>query len=193
MTVVLISGGLTFLVGLLILRPYSPTGGRLHVRAHAPDDDRRRELLRQLRDLDDDLAAGKLTSDDHARLRDPVEREAAAVLGRKAQRPAVGTAVTAPAPRPGPAPSGPPQGRGAGAGARRWRRPTVALLALAGAAASIAVLLVGAVSSRHAGQTITGNSVAGAAPVAGSVPVAVAGSLRAGSAPVAVPNGPWKT
>ena len=167
MTGVLISGGLTFLVGLLILRPYSPTGGRLHVRAHAPDDDRRRELLRQLRDLDDDLAADKLTSDDHARLRDPVEREAAAVLGRKAQRPAVGTAVTAPAPRPGPAPSGPPQGRGAGAGARRWRRPTVALLALAGAAASIAVLLVGAVSSRHAGQTITGNSVPGAAPMAG--------------------------
>ncbi len=177
MTVVLISGGLTFLAGLLILRPFSVTDGRLHVRAHTPDDDRRRELLRQLRDLDDDLAAGKLTQDDHARLRDPVEREAAAVLSSKAQRPAGSTVVATPGPRPGPAisgprrdsaTSGPPQGRGAGAGPRRWRRRTVTLLALAGAAASIAVLLVGAVSSRHAGQTITGNSVPGAAPVAGS-------------------------
>ena len=60
MTGVLISGGLTFVVGLLILRPFSVTGGRLRARAHIPDDDRRRELLRQLRDLDDDLAAGKL-------------------------------------------------------------------------------------------------------------------------------------
>jgi len=96
MTVVLLSGGLTFLVGLLILRPFSVTDGRLHVRADAPDDDRRRELLRQLRDLDDDLAAGKLTRDDHARLRDPVEREAAAFLARKAQRPAGGTAAVTP-------------------------------------------------------------------------------------------------
>jgi tetratricopeptide (TPR) repeat protein len=40
------------------------------------------------------------------------------------------------------------------------------LLALAGAAGSIMFLLVGAVSSRHPGQTITGNSVAGATPAA---------------------------
>ena len=40
------------------------------------------------------------------------------------------------------------------------------LLALAGAAAGIAVLLAGAVSARHAGQTVTGNSVAGAASAA---------------------------
>ena len=33
------------------------------------DVDRRRALLRQLRDLDDDLAAGKLTEEDHRRLR----------------------------------------------------------------------------------------------------------------------------
>ena len=69
MTVVVISGVLTFIVGLLIMRPLAVTGGRLHVPAHAPDDDRRRELLRQLRDLDDDLATGKLTADDHVRLR----------------------------------------------------------------------------------------------------------------------------
>jgi tetratricopeptide (TPR) repeat protein len=44
----------------------------------------------------------------------------------------------------------------------------VTLLVLTGAAAGIAVLLVGAVSARRPGQTITGNSVAGAAAVAGS-------------------------
>jgi hypothetical protein len=169
MTVVLLSGGLTFLVGLLILRPFSVTGGRLRARAHTPDDDRRRELLRQLRDLDDDLAAGKLTRDDHARLRDPVEREAAAVLEPKAG----GTAVVTSAPQAGSGTARRPQRRGPGA--RRWRRRTVTLLALAGAAAGIAVLLVSAVSARHAGQTITGNSVPGAAPVAAG-PAGSAGS-----------------
>jgi cytochrome c-type biogenesis protein CcmH/NrfG len=168
MSVVLISGALTFLVGLLILRPFSVTDGRLRARAPTPDDDRRRELLRQLRDLDDDLAAGTLTHDDHTRLRDPVEREAAAVLGRRAQSPADSTAVVASGPPPGSPASGAPQDRGAGAGRRRWRRRTVPLVALAGAAASIAVLLAGAVTSRHAGQTITGNSVPGAAAAAGS-------------------------
>ena len=159
MTVVFISGGLTLVVGLLIMRPFSVTGGRMHVRSHTPDDDRRRELLRQLRDLDDDLAAGKLTQADHIRLRDPVEREAAAVLGHKTQGPAGGTAVVT---------SGLPRGRDAGAGARRRHRRTVTLLALAGAAGIIMFLLVGAVSSRLPGQTITGNSVAGTTPAAGS-------------------------
>jgi cytochrome c-type biogenesis protein CcmH/NrfG len=42
----------------------------------------------------------------------------------------------------------------------------VTLLALAGAAAGIAVLLAGAVSARHAGQTITGNPAPSTAPAA---------------------------
>jgi hypothetical protein len=167
MTVVLVSGGLTFVVGLLILRPFSAAGGRLHARAHTPDDDRRRELLRQLRDLDDDLAAGKLTQADHVRLRDPVEREAAAVLRRKTQGQdqAAGTAVVTPGVRSGPVTSGPPQGRGGGGGVRSRSGRTVTLLALA-AAGSITFLFVGAVSSRHPGQTITGNQVAGVTPSA---------------------------
>jgi hypothetical protein len=168
MTAVVISGVLTFIVGLLIMRPFSVTGGRLQARAHAPDDDRRRELLRQLRDLDDDLATGKLTADDHVRLRDPVEREAAAVLRRKSGAPASGAGVAAASPRSGSPAPGPPRGRTARGGAGRWSRWTVALLALAGAAAGVVMLLVGAVSFRLPGQTITGNSVAGAAPVAGS-------------------------
>jgi hypothetical protein len=55
------------------------------------DADRRRALLRQLRDLDDDLAAGKLTEDDHRRLREPIEHEAALSLTR---RPARSSTVT---------------------------------------------------------------------------------------------------
>ncbi len=162
MTVVLISGALTFVVGLLIVRPLAVTGGRLRVRARTPDDDHRRALLRQLRDLDDDLASGKLTQADHTRLRDPVEREAAAVLHRKTRTLAGRTAVVASDPRPASAAPGPPPDRNPGGQARRPRGRTVTLLALAAAAGSIAFLLVGAVSSRLPGQTITGNSVAGA-------------------------------
>jgi cytochrome c-type biogenesis protein CcmH/NrfG len=168
MTVVVLAGGLTFVVGLLIMRPFSVEAGRLRMRGTGPDDDRRRELLRQLRDLDDDLAAGKLTADDHVRLRDPAEREAAALLRREPAGPAGGTVAVTSSVRSGPAAPGPRPRRGAGAGARRWSRRTVTLLVLAGAAAGIAVLLVGAVSARRPGQTITGNSVPGAAPVAGS-------------------------
>jgi len=125
MTAVLLSGGLTFVVGLLILRPFSITGGRhLHLRARTPDDPRRRELLRQLRDLDDDLAAGKLTQADHVRLRGPVEREAAAVLRPQTRGPARGTGVVTSGARSGSTAPGPPHGRaaGAGAGSRRRRR-----------------------------------------------------------------------
>ena len=119
MTIVLLVAGLAFAVGLLVLRPFAvawPGGARRAAacRVPGPADDQRRELLRQLRDLDDDLAAGKLSGDDHERLRRPVERAAAAVLtsaakastakgssGRRAP-PAVAVAVAAPAvPPPG--------------------------------------------------------------------------------------------
>jgi cytochrome c-type biogenesis protein CcmH/NrfG len=168
MTVVILAGVLTFVVGLLILRPFSGKTGRPQVRGHDPDDDRRRALLRQLRDLDDDLAAGKLTQADHVRLRDPVEREAAAVLRRKTRRPAGGAAVATSRTRSGSVNSGSPQGRDTGQGTRRRPGPIVTLLALATVAAGITILLVSALSSRHPGQTITGNSVAGVASVAGS-------------------------
>lgn len=168
MTVVLISGGVTFVIGLLILGPFSSTGGRLRVRAHTRDDVRLRELLRQLRDVDDDLTAGKLTQADHVRLRGPVEQEAAAVLDRTMQNPAGGTGVVTPGTGSGPDTSAPPRGRDTGSRAWRWRRRTLLLLVLAGTAAGVTILLVNAVSSRHPGQTITGNPVAAATPVAGS-------------------------
>jgi len=55
------------------------------------DVDRRRALLRQLRDLDDDLAAGKLTEEDYHRLREPIEHEAATSLTRRPARTATAT------------------------------------------------------------------------------------------------------
>jgi cytochrome c-type biogenesis protein CcmH/NrfG len=172
MTVVIIAGALTFVVGLLILGPFPGKAGRPQARGHDPDDDRRHMLLRQLRDLDDDLAAGKLAVGDHTRLREPVEREAAAALSRRAQGPAGGVGggrsgtppgPATPGPRSGPATTGPRHGRDAGHGTSRWSGRTATLLTLAAAAAGIAILLVGAVSARRPGQTITGNSVAGAA------------------------------
>ena len=159
MIVMLIIGGLTFVVGLLILRPFASARGYRHIRIHTSDEVRRRELLRQLRDLDDDLAAGKLTDADHVRLREPVEREAAAVLRRiKTQSRTAGSGST----------KASPQGRDAGAGATRWRRRTVASLALAAGMASVTILLVGAISPRSGGQTISGDPVPGAAVSGGS-------------------------
>lgn len=150
MIVVLVIGGLTFVVGLLILRPFASAQGHRNVRIHTADEVRRRELVRQLRDLDDDLAAGKLTDADHVRLRKPVEREAAAVLRRiKAQ---------------GRTASPPPPLRDAGTRAKRWRRRTVTLLALVAGLASVAILLAGAISPRSGGPTITGDPVASASP-----------------------------
>jgi cytochrome c-type biogenesis protein CcmH/NrfG len=166
--VVLISGGLTFVVAVLVLRPFSTAGGgHLYLRARTSDEVRRHELLRQLRDLDDDLAAGKLTEADHVGLRAPVEREAAAVLRRiKAHGRATGTGGVTSGAGSGSVTSRQPRDHGAGAAARRWRRRTVMLLALAGGMASVTVLLVGAVSHRSAGQTISGGS-AGAVMSAG--------------------------
>src|SRR5215469_7482128 len=154
MTVVLISGGLTFVVGLLIMRPLPASGSRLHMGLGNQDDVRRRELLRQLRDLDDDLAAGKLTQPDHARLRGPVEREAAAALHQGPREP-----------------KGAPKSarRRAGKRTQRGIAWTVRLLALAAVATSVAFLLVNAVTSRTPGQAITGDSIPGVSKPAGSV------------------------
>jgi cytochrome c-type biogenesis protein CcmH len=149
MIAILIVAGLTFVVGLLVLRPFAAARGPRQIRIQTSDEVRRRELLRQLRDLDDDLAAGKLTDADHARLRQPVEREAAAVLRRRTTQ--ARTAVSR------------PQRRDPGTGARRWRRRTVTSLALAAGLASVVILLVGAISPRSGSQTISGDPAPGAA------------------------------
>jgi hypothetical protein len=174
MTIVLIVAGLAFAVGLLVLRPFAAAGpagpaGRPAGRVPSPANDERRELLRQLRDLDDDLAAGKLSGDDHERLRGPVERAAAAVLtstaktstgkastgkGSTAKEPPVAVAVAAPAV--------PPRDSGGARAMGRWRRRGAILLLITGAAATVTVLLEHAVTLRTAGGTISGTAVHGA-------------------------------
>jgi len=170
MIIVIITGVLTFAVGLLIMRPLAAGGHRPPDRAATAGDTRRRELLRQLRDLDDDLADGKLAEDDHARLRAPVAREAAALLSRTESAASEAAAATTAAGRADTSPSGSPRG---------GRRMAVLLtLAGAGAAAAITVLLVSTVSSRAPGQTITGDQVSGspASPGAAAGPGAAPGS-----------------
>ncbi|HEY2550049.1 MAG TPA: tetratricopeptide repeat protein [Streptosporangiaceae bacterium] len=216
MTILIISAVLTFAVGVLILGPFSITGGRLHVRAHNADESRRRALLRQLRDLDDDLEAGKLTRADFDRLRGPVEREAASLLHARAadQQAADPKAADSKAadskaadPKSPPTKADRPAAAGSGTAAAgsgteaaaaaavaerrdgrtsgRWRRRTVLLVALAGSAAAVTVLLVGAVSGRTPGQTITGNSAPGVNVLGGQpggTAPAPSGSTAAGGA-----------
>lgn len=166
--IVLVIGGLAVVVGLLILRPFSATSGyrriRTRTRTQTADEVRYRELLRQLRDLDDDLAAGKLTEADQALLRAPVEREAADVLGRVTarRRTAESAGVTSGSASKATG-SRPARGRGAGAGTTRWRRRTVVALALAAGLAGVTVLLVNATSPRGERQAISGDPAAGAA------------------------------
>jgi hypothetical protein len=169
MTIVLLVGGLAFAVGLLVLRPFAAAGPagpavRPAGRVPGPANDQRRELLRQLRDLDDDLAAGKLSGDDHERLRGPVERAAAAMLtstarastakGSTAKEPPAGVAVATPAV--------PPPDSGGARAMGRWRRRSAILLLIAGAAATVTVLLDHTVTPRTAGETISGTAVHGA-------------------------------
>jgi cytochrome c-type biogenesis protein CcmH/NrfG len=120
----------------------------------ADDRDRYRMLLRQLRDLDDDVAAGKLTADDHARLSEPVMRAAAAASRQPHARERD--------PRPD-VPSRPPPRR------RRSRRIASAVV-VGAAAAGVAVALVGAAAPRGAHQQISGDAPAAAT----SQPAAVA-------------------
>ncbi|HEY9482597.1 MAG TPA: tetratricopeptide repeat protein [Micromonosporaceae bacterium] len=186
MTALLVIGGLAFVVVLLIVRPLSNGRGRLHVRATTSDEDRRRELLRQLRDLDDDLAAGKLTAVDHERLRDPIEREAAAVLSRIKNQGRAGAATGAGKGSQANTASRP--GSDAHSGGRPWRRRTVALVAFAGAAASVTILLAGAVTPRSAGQNISGDAVGPTPTSAGSPSVDPSASSSASGQPATTPD-----
>ena len=145
MTATLVAGVLVALSVLMILRPFA---GPRHPALAAPDadpeSDRGGELLRQLRDLDEDLAAGKLDEDDHRKMRGPVEREAAEALRhveRRAERGRVGS------PSSGTVHQG-----------RRPRPSWVALPAVALAVAAVLVMLSGALTPRGSGQTITGGA-----------------------------------
>ena len=152
MIAVLVIGVLTFAAGFVILRPFSAAYRQSRARVPVSDEARRRELLRQLRDLDDDLTAGKLSGADHDRLAGPVEREAAAILRRaKGRGGAAGTR------------GGAATIRDSRTAPQRWRRRTVTVLALSGGVAGVTLLLLGAVTPRSADHTISGDQVGRAA------------------------------
>jgi tetratricopeptide (TPR) repeat protein len=113
-----------------------------------------RSLLRQLRDLDDDLAAGRIAELDHRRLRSGLEAQAAAALAGPADPPPeTDRAATTRAMRTDAGPT---------TGGRRSRRVVAAGVAVLSAAA-VMVLLVRAVDQREP-QPETGGS-ASPAPV----------------------------
>ena len=156
MTAALVAGGLVALCVLMVLRPFASTQhlAALTVPDADQEGDRGGELLRQLRDLDEDLAAGKLDEDDHRRMRGPVEQQAAQVLRRAGKSRVENTRIEkrrVEKNRAGP----PPQTGGLRGPGRRVTR--VALPAGA-ALACVFVLLSGALTPRGSGQTITGGA-----------------------------------
>ena len=165
MTTAILVGALCALAALLMTRPlWSGTRPRaVTVTGPDPDEERRTELMRQLRDLDEDLAAGKLPVEDHERLRGPLAREAAAVLATLGARGTGQVAATAP---PGPA--------GDAGSPRRPRqvlRWTLALALVAAGAVGVSRLLVEQAQPR---QSV-------AAPVE---PAGVVGEASASGAPM---------
>lgn len=147
MILALFVGGLGAVLVAVVVRPLLTVGTRGPVVPGTSDaTDQRRVLLRQLRDLDDDLAAGKLSDADHRRLRRGLEHQVrAAIRTDSAERPT----------RPMPV-----------SGRLRWVRRGVGVAVGLGAAAGVGVLLLGAVHDRGPDGVATG----------GPPPAAVAGA-----------------
>jgi tetratricopeptide (TPR) repeat protein len=151
MTTNLVAAGLASLCVLLVLRPFANTRHPdLALPQTGPENDHATELVRQLRDLDEDLEAGKLDVDEHRRIRGPVEQQAAMVLRRVED--AKASDETRKALRP-PAVS------------RRAGRPRARVLwpvgAVAVSAVAVLVLLSGALTPRGAAQNISGGAAGG--------------------------------
>ncbi|NUR16671.1 MAG: hypothetical protein HOQ13_10210, partial [Dermatophilaceae bacterium] len=173
MTVALVTAALVALSVLVILRPLA-LGRARPLTPAGPADEARDRLLRQLRDLDEDLASDKLDAADHARLRAPVERAAAEVLHE------LSVGAAAQARRAGRGPTSGPDGSpdrsphrsadhiGSEPGGQRERprgtRRRAWLVGLgAGAAVAVGVgaLLVTSTAPRAPGETITGDAATG--------------------------------
>ena len=146
-----------------VLGPYQRAGTRSLERLADPLEDERRRALRHLRDLDEDLARGKLDEDGYLAWRADAEARAVAVLRALEAREANGELLAAMREVRGAA--GPVR-RGAGKAprakdpgsqpARRWGRLAIGGVAAAVVVAVAVVLLAGAESNRDGDQTITG-------------------------------------
>jgi cytochrome c-type biogenesis protein CcmH/NrfG len=119
-----------------------------------PLEEERRALLRSLRDLDDERAAGDLAEETYRSLRAETEARAVAVL-RAVERRRDGVDEGLGVVRPE---------RGAQGGSRRRTVVSTAILLVAVAAAAIP-LTAGAVRDRSPGQPITGEVPGGADPI----------------------------
>jgi Flp pilus assembly protein TadD len=141
-----------------VMRPFRRGGAPVLERLSDPLEDERRSLLRSLKELDEEHAAGTLPEDDYRSLRRDTEVRAVAVLKTLAadQR-------TAPALRE----IRPPSGNGhLGKSGDSRRRAAMPVLVVLAAVVAIAVpLLSTAIGGRSGGQAITGDNPAGQNPL----------------------------
>ena len=178
--VLLISALLAAVAAFGVLRPYRRGRAVALERLTDPLADERTTLLRTLRDLDDERAAGVLSPRDHAALRSETEVRAVAVLraleardgdGEVAQgmRELRSPTVRSPAPAAEAAIDANGSGIARPAPAHRANRGSLAALVV-GVLLAIAVvpLLIGAITKRGAGGSISGDT-------------GIAGSARPGS------------
>jgi hypothetical protein len=170
----LLVGTLCSLAALAIVLPLWNWHGSRELVVVEPELDQRRELLKQLRDLDDDLAHGKISDSDHRRLREPVELAAAAALAesdrivRKARPlPARPARTAAPA-------------RSRRSAVARW---TIGLAVIAIGAAGAWSLLVDAVDPRPGTLTQASAEASAAAPGADAPPTTGTNGQSAVAAP----------
>jgi len=183
MTGILLTAALVSLSVLVILRPLA-LGRPTSLTMVGSDVEARDRLLRQLRDLDNDLAAHKLDAADHARLREPVERAAADVLVNLSTAAAAQSAPAAdrPASRGAGTRQAPGQRRANGS---RLRTRLIALVAGAAVILGLGALLATSSTPRAPGATISGD-----APPAerGSPGAGPAGSATGSGASAATPE-----
>lgn len=158
-----------------ILRPFGRLGGVRLERLADPLEDERLGLLRTLRDLDDERAAGSLSVEDHAALRAETEVRAVAVLRTLEARDGAGDLASGirelrDLPTAGASGNGALTGPGAPTGpgvASRRRSLLPALLVVAVLVAGTVPFLVRAVASRSGAQAISGDSLIAPGTTAG--------------------------
>jgi hypothetical protein len=154
MTFAVLLGALCTLIAAALGAPFlttrradaSPPAGRV---------ESSRSLLRQLRDLDDDLAAGRLLEADHQRLRSDLERQAADALRRDGSTAggSRGPVAVRDSRRGRPTPT-----------RSRWTRLGVGIGVVALVAAGLTALLLGAVDQRAPQAAAAGTDPAAASP-----------------------------
>jgi tetratricopeptide (TPR) repeat protein len=149
-----------------VLGPFQRGTAAVLERAGDPLEDERRRALRHLRDLDEDLALGKLDEEAHKAARAEAEARAVAVLRALEHREGTGELLAGlreVRERADPGTAAPP----------RWKRVAFAGLAVAVVLVGITVLLSRATRDRGAEATITGDAGAAAQRPDQSAPLSV--------------------